>query len=100
MGATCKGASHALPGSDVPTECLDPVVQRRVCTMQCFRFERGRTLDEVGLLGETLENALRRLKVLQERIIQDVKRHVFYLKPPKAVVEAGSGAQAELEENT
>jgi small subunit ribosomal protein S21 len=33
--------------------------------------------------GETLENALRRFKrkVLQEGIIQDVKRHAFYLKP-------------------
>jgi small subunit ribosomal protein S21 len=33
--------------------------------------------------GETLENALRRFKrkVLQEDIIKEVKRHVFYLKP-------------------
>ena len=33
--------------------------------------------------GETLENALRRFKrkVLQEGIIQEVKRHAFYLKP-------------------
>ena len=35
--------------------------------------------------GETLENALRRFKrkVLEEGIIQDVKRHAFYLKPGK-----------------
>ena len=33
--------------------------------------------------GETLENALRRLKrmVQQDDIIKEVKRHSFYLKP-------------------
>ncbi len=33
--------------------------------------------------GETLENALRRLKrkVLREDVIKEVKRHAFYLKP-------------------
>ena len=33
--------------------------------------------------GETLENALRRFKlnVQQEEIINEVKRHSFYLKP-------------------
>jgi len=42
------------------------------------------SLAEVRLLeGESLENALRRFKrkVQQEDIIQDVKRHFFYLKP-------------------
>ena len=35
--------------------------------------------------GETLEDALRRFKrkVLQEGIIQEVKRRAFYLKPGK-----------------
>ena len=33
--------------------------------------------------GETVENALRRLKrqIIQENIIGEVKRHSFYLKP-------------------
>jgi small subunit ribosomal protein S21 len=33
--------------------------------------------------GESLESALKRFKrkVLQEDIIQDIKRHAFYLKP-------------------
>jgi small subunit ribosomal protein S21 len=45
---------------------------------------RRRRLAEVRLHeGETLEDALRRFKrkVLQEGIIQEVKRHTFYLKP-------------------
>ena len=33
--------------------------------------------------GESVESALKRFKrkVLQENIIQDIKRHAFYLKP-------------------
>jgi small subunit ribosomal protein S21 len=45
---------------------------------------RRRRLAEVRLQeGETLGNALRwfKRKVLQEGIIQEVKRHAFYLKP-------------------
>jgi small subunit ribosomal protein S21 len=78
--------------------------QRSVCTMQCFRFERGGLLAEVRLQeGETLENALRRFKrkVLQEGIIQDVKRaRLLSEARPKAAVEAGASAQTEPEENT
>ena len=47
------------------------------------RIER-KGLAEVRLReGETLEDALRRFKrkVLQEGIIQEVKRRAFYLKP-------------------
>ena len=48
-----------------------------------FRVRR-KGLAEVRLHeGETLEDALRRFKrkVLQEGIIQEVKRRAFYLKP-------------------
>jgi small subunit ribosomal protein S21 len=41
-------------------------------------------LAEVRLQdGESLESALKRFKrkVLQENVIQDIKRHAFYLKP-------------------
>jgi small subunit ribosomal protein S21 len=53
--------------------------------MQSEKSRRdGGCLAEVRLQdGETVENALRRFKrkVLQEKIIGEVKRHSFYLKP-------------------
>jgi small subunit ribosomal protein S21 len=52
----------------------------------CLAFgskEEGSLAEVRFQEGETLENALRRFKrkVLQEGIIQDVKRHAFHLKP-------------------
>jgi len=61
-------------------------------------------LAEVRLQeAEPLENALRRFKrkVQQEDVIQEAKRHSFYLKPwRKASREAGPCTQTQSQEST
>ena len=63
-------------------------------------MEVFRGLAEIRIQeGELVENALRRFKrkVQQEDIIQEVKRHSFYLKPGerKRIKEAVAQAQPQ-----